>query len=221
MAKRALGLLAVVVCTGVVGVAGPAVADPVTVQSGSASCSAMLTVTPTDIVWAPTHQGDWWEDGSVTEVGSCEPGATDPVLATGSWQRVGGSRDSVTGECPGASFSLQDARTGRWTYYYEMTAESGRDTFQVIGIDPFYTPPIPLFYDSFFLTLPAGGALLAKTDPVACAAWPTGPSEAPPFQIPGPPPFHIELDGKLPAATSLLQACLTVQGLLPRTCLNA
>src|SRR4051794_35574907 len=189
-----LGAALVVAITGGVGWAGPASAAGA--SAGSAPCSSMLTVVPTEIFWAPGHVGPWWEGGSVTEVGSCIPGATGPVIATGSWQRVGAARASLTGECPPASFSLQDTRTGAWTNYYEMTNESATETSQLIGIDPIYTPGIPVGTDSFSTRIPTGGVTLARTDPVACNAWPTVDEPPPPpdYTLPAPPSFHIEFD---------------------------
>jgi hypothetical protein len=199
-----------------VGLAASASAAGVT--EASASCSGVLTVVPTDIVWAPGHVGPWWEDGTVTEVGSCVPGATSPVVATGTWQRVGGPKSSVTGECPRSSFSLQDTRTGAWTNYFEMTSESPTESSQVIGINPIYTPGIPVGTESFTTQIPTGGVRIAHTDPVACSAWPTTDAVTEPFSVPGPPTFHIVLEQ--PALASLLHACVTIRGIVPRTCLQ-
>lgn len=210
-----LGVALAVCASGVLAVALPAAADPVTVQPGSAACSAVLTVVPTDIYWGPSHAGDWWEGGTVTEVGSCAPGATAPMVGTGTWQRYGGGRSPVTGQCPPAEFVLKGRNGGN---YYEITDESSLvDSPQILGLNYFYSPNVPIGTDSFSERVPTG-LTLAHTDAAACAAWPT--TSAPPANIPAPAPFHIELYG-VPAPTSLLQACVTVQGVLPRTCVNA
>lgn len=220
MIKRGRTLLIALLIAGAttVGLAGSASAAPVT--TGSTACSAVLTVVPSEIFYSPGHLGTWQEFGTVTEVGSCAPGATSPVLATGHWERDGDARDTTTGECPRARFSLQSTFNGDWTDYFEMTPESAVTSTQLIGIRPFYTPPIPVGTDSFSVPLPSGGVVVAKTDPVACTPWPTTDDPPPPpsYSLPAPPTFHIEFDN--PSVTSLLQACLTVQGVVPRTCLK-
>jgi hypothetical protein len=89
---------------------------------------------------------------------------------------------------------------------------------QLFGVDPIYTPPIPFGTGALFEPVPSGGVVVGRTDQVACAAWPTA-MNPPPYSVAAPPKFHIELDGAPPAG-SLLQACLTVQGVVPRTCLG-
>ncbi|MBV8303986.1 MAG: hypothetical protein JOZ04_07230 [Acidimicrobiia bacterium] len=155
----------------------------------------------------------------MTEVGSCQPGATAPVIGTGTWDRYGSGRDATTGQCPPAEFFLHD-RTGQWTYYYEMTDEySGMQSPQLLGLDPLYTPPVPFGYGALFTRVPTGFAV-AQTDTWACAAWPTVSfPTTPPYSYPAAPTYRIELDGA-PSPASLLQACLTVKGALPRTCLG-
>ena len=220
-----LGVALVVSVAGLVGLAQPANAGQVTVGLGPPSCYATLTVVPYgNIEWAGRY--GWAEEGSVTEVGSCRPGATSPVIATGTWSRYdfnGTYASGITvGGCPSAEFWLQDSRNGSWTDYYEMTGESSTvQTPQLIGINPIYTPPVPFGYDSISTRVPTGGVTLAQTDPVACRSWPTGsdPSVGP-GSYPA-PPFHIQLVGRIPTSPprgGLLQTCLTVQGVLPRTC---
>src|SRR5207248_6291299 len=218
MAKRGLAFLAATVVAGgaVVGLARPVAATQVTIGSGPTACSSTGTVVPDFLGWG---RDGWEEGGTLTEVGSCQAGATSPVIATGHWQRTGGARNPVTGECPPAFFELQDTRTNEWTDFWEMTDESTVvQSPQVIGANPFYVQ-VPFGTDVINVRVPAGGVSLAETDPAACAAWPTA-TNPPPTSFPTPPPFHIKFFGP-PAGgsqppTSLLKACLTVLGVLPR-----
>jgi hypothetical protein len=183
MGTRGLALVTTlaIAAAGTVGLAQPAGAAQITV--GSAPCSATLTVVPGDIEWGPGYgplairESGWLEIGNVTAAGSCQPGATAPVVATGMWERFGSSRDSVTGECPPAEFSLQSTQTGTWTDYYEMTNEyAGVQGAQLLGIDPSYTPPVPFGTDGLTTPVPTGGVAVGQTDAAACASWPTAPS---------------------------------------------
>lgn len=213
MRNRGIVLTAVLaVCgVGMFGLAGTASAAQLTIEPGSAPCSAVLNVVPGPIRLVGGRQGPLYEGGTVTEVGSCEPGATGPVLATGTWDRYGGSQD-VFGRCPSAELWLTDARTGRFEHDYEITQESSAaSSAEIFGVNPDYFA-IPFGYGAIVVPAPVGGFFVAQTDQVACAAWPTTLSDAP-----APPPFRIEIDGPR-SPTSLLHACLTVTGVLPRAC---
>lgn len=62
---------------------------------------------------------------------------------------------------------------------------------------------------------------IAQTNPDPCADWANGVEPLPP----PPPPFEVTADWAFPGIPStptggLLDACVTVQGVLPRTCVN-
>jgi len=222
MVNRGLALLAalVVVGTGVVGLAAPASADPIVVNPAAVfECHATATVVPTE-VFADPRLG-WWEGGTLSGSGTCRSSqGTAPLTFGGSWERFGSG-----GGCPAAWFHLDvQGPFPRFQTWREMTSENPAVASRVIGINPFYVPPggVPVGYGSFSVPV-ATSFGVATSDPVACAAWPTTPGEEP-QSSPAPPPFQVVADWNIsgyPFPTtppSLLSACVTVQGVLPRTC---
>jgi hypothetical protein len=244
---RVLAVVTVVAASGVVASAAPAAATGVSVGSGAAPvfvCHATATVTPSVIYAGPIYiQGirtvGWVGSGAVSGDGTCQsdPSAPWQLTFSGTWNRSG-SRDASTGECPPAGFELQmhltnaSASFDRTQSWLEMTDEmSSGPSRQVIAVDPIYTPfplaPVPVGTDGLYPSFPVGTSYgIAQTDPAACAVWPA--SGPPPDSLPAPPPFQVTADwsfpgpplGPGPTPTGLLQFCLTVQGVVPRSCLN-
>ena len=225
MLRKMLGVATVLALlgAGAVGLAGPASAAGVSVGFGSGlgfQCQATLTVVPSDISWGGRY--GWTESGTVSGDGTCGSGfGSGPVSFTGSWERMDGVAVRTQGGCPPWDMLLSRGSPGSGLNLVEMTDEgTSGPNLQLIGNGPFTTPGIPFGTGSLF----AEGATpwgIGQTDPVACAAWPTGPPTT--LTVPGPPPFHITLDWNndgVPVPTNLLGLCLTVQGVIPRTCLD-
>jgi hypothetical protein len=234
MARRAFAVLAMValVGAGAVGVAGPASAAGVTVGSGSGLtfvCHATATVVPSTIDWG---RGVWEESGTVGGDGSCQSGgATWQVNFSGTWSRFGGGRGST---CPVSDFHLWDMHLANPNASFDTAQEwrelSGESptgpSRQVIAVNPIDMPPggVPIGTDALFVPVPTSLGV-AETDPAGCAAWPTAPSPEP-VEYPAPPPFHATVDWNFPGPPlgapsppgGLLQTCLTVQGVVPRSC---
>ena len=241
MLRKTLAVAAVVAVlgAGAVGLAGPAAAAGVTVGLGPGlglECHADITVTPGSIFWTvgydpvSTLRTDGWEeDANLSGSGTCwENGAQVRVTLSGSWRRFGGGRDTTTGQCPRAEFFPIIHTGGTFNTYQtwlEMTEETAAaPSRQIDEVNPFYEPPggVPVGTDALNLPVATSFAV-TETDPAACAAWPTV-SFPPPLSFPAPAPFHVAADWNVsgfpvPLPPSLLSLCLTVQGVVPRTCL--
>jgi hypothetical protein len=217
-----VGLVLGIVGIGVVSLAGSASADAnVGVNPENAfSCHLTLTVVPGDIYYDGKY--GWQENGDVTGQNVCHSGGqTTSTPYAGSWQRDGW-RNSATGQCPSARLFLSVVGSpGSWQTWYEMTQEGAGVDSTLWGIDPIYMPPggVPFGNGAIFEPVPSGGTFVARVDPAACAHWPTQ-DQPTDYTVPVPAqaPFHITADGGTP---SLLSLCLTVQGVVPRSCIAA
>jgi hypothetical protein len=219
MVKRALTLVAIVAVAGAgaIRLAGPADAAQVTIGSNPAlgwACHADLTVIPYRLDWLGPEPA-WGEFANITGTETCQTlGGPKTLTLRGDWGRVGSARNAITGACPPASVTLTAKQgdsyviVGGWK---EVTDETtATQSPQIIVLNEVFedevlgVPPVGLAYG------------ISHTDPAACAAWPTRPNP-PPSSFPTPAPFKVSADWDL-SLPSLLSLCLTVHGVLPRTC---
>ena len=208
-----------------IGLGRSAVAQVTVVPPEPFECHATITVVPSSLVYGQGSEFGmkavgWNEFASLSGSGTCHsdpmphlgPGEDVPITFTGSWMRFGSA-----GGCPPADFQLNFS-TGQSQQWHEFTNESDAP-IQIIGINPIETPPVPFGTGAFVFPVATSYGLI-QTDPAACQAWPS--TNPPPTTLSTPPPFHVIADWNLSGLpvpfSSLVQACVTVQGVVPRTC---
>jgi hypothetical protein len=218
MIKRVFAVAVVLglIASGGVALAGPASAAGVSVDSvegGGVSfvCHATATVVPAGLGWG---RGQWEESGEWSGDGTCQSGAASWQLHFSGWW----SRGGAGGKCGPAHY-----------YLYPMWLSHGSSSF---------------FWDELWDEVPAVPGVFTVTDPTApvympdsigrfttdadpCAGWPDA-SASPADPVPTPPAYHLTADWgfvspngePVSVPSSLLQACVTVQDLVPRTCVK-
>jgi hypothetical protein len=105
----------------------------------------------------------------------------------------------------------------------EQNWEEARFSQEVIGVYNFRSPGVPTLFGDPISVPVFVGVGSTHADPDSCNSWP---NEAFPSNttFPDPPPFHVTVDWAFPnvplSSNGLLGLCLTVQGVVTRTCVH-
>jgi hypothetical protein len=227
---RAVALVAglVLAGAGIVGLAPPASAAAVVAasQAGIFVCHATGTVVPTD---SETSKAGWMQAGTFSGAGACNSGGTTWQLQfSGGWSRVG-----PIGLCWAANYFLDMHLTSPLSTF--ETGQSWQEavptplppqepvaSHQVIEVAAASVDtPQPFIGPSAAVPESFG---VAETQPDACSGWPPAYTQA---TLPPPPPFEVTADWEFPGIPSpdalqpsVLSACMTLTGVLPRACVS-